>query len=117
MTCRLEFPWPPSMNHQWRNVDGRAVLSAAARKWKATADAALMVQKRQRFGDARVQISIDLHAPNRRRYDIDNRIKMVLDSLQRTHVLTDDSQVDVLIINRGEIRPDGMAVVTVEEIE
>ena len=76
-----------------------------------------MVTMRQRFGDARVQISIDLHAPNRRRYDIDNRIKMVLDSLQRTHVLTDDSQVDVLIINRGEIRPDGMAVVTVEAIE
>lgn len=116
MTCRLKFPWPPSMNSQWRNVDGRAVLSLAARKWKAAADKEVQWQRPMTFGTARVKVSVDLHAPNLRRYDIDNRVKLLLDSLQRMHVVADDSQVDVLIINRGAVIKDGAAWVTVEAL-
>ena len=116
MTCRLEFPWPPSMNSQWRNIDGRTVLSASARKWKASATQAMWCQRLHVFGDERVKVSVDLHAPTRARYDIDNRVKLLLDSLQRLNVVVDDSQVDVLVINRGEIRKGGLAVVTVESL-
>ena len=114
---RLEFPWPPSMNSQWRNIDGRTVLAAGARKWKEHAKNSMWGQKLHAFGEARVKVTVDLHAPNKVRYDIDNRVKLLLDSLQRLNVVVDDSQVDVLVINRGEIRKGGLAVVTVEAIE
>jgi len=49
-----------------------------------------------------VSITINAHPPNRRHFDIDNILKLPIDSLEYANVLKNDSQIKKLSI---EIRP------------
>lgn len=49
----------------------------------------------------RLMVSVILYPPDKRRRDIDNPIKILLDSLQRACVFEDDSQIDRLLVERG----------------
>lgn len=54
-------------------------------------------------------------APDHRRYDIDNRLKALLDALVDAHVMKDDSMVDKIILERGPVVPGGMVRVWIQE--
>lgn len=63
-----------------------------------------------------VQINIILSPPDKRRRDIDNPIKQILDALQDANVLEDDNQVNILTIERGAPVKPGRVLVTIESI-
>jgi crossover junction endodeoxyribonuclease RusA len=44
---------------------------------------------------------MSVHAPDRRRRDLDNVLKSTLDSLTHAGVWDDDSQIDQLSVERG----------------
>jgi crossover junction endodeoxyribonuclease RusA len=60
---------------------------------------------------------ITAHPPDKRRRDLDNILKCLLDSLTHAGVWDDDSQVDELAVIRGEIVPGGKVKVVVEVID
>ena len=83
------IPWPPSTNSLWRAFRGRNILSKEARIWFASGLESLTAQKaRPILG--RVEIVVVLHPPSKRQYDIDNRLKAVLDLLVKAGVIEDD---------------------------
>ena len=47
-----------------------------------------------------VAVFITFYTNNKRRWDIDNRVKALLDCLEKAGIIQDDSQIDALIINR-----------------
>jgi len=66
--------------------------------------------------EGRLIVVISLHAPTRRKYDLDNRCKALLDSLEEAGVFLNDEQIDVLAVRRGEyFKNDGKAFVTISE--
>lgn len=69
-----------------------------------------------RFEDSRVSVHITTHAPDRRRRDLDNINKALLDCLTHAGVYTDDSQIDDLHLVRGHIEKPGFVVVRIEAI-
>lgn len=69
------------------------------------------------FGDKRLEVHIRLHPATRARQDIDNRVKACLDALTHAGVMDDDSQVDVLIVDRGEVIKGGKSVVRLTVLE
>lgn len=120
MTVDMVLPWPPSTNTLHRNVRiGNRQATLLSEKGRLFFDQAACEVIRQRDGarfSGRVACEITLHAPTRRSIDIDNRIKATLDAMTHGGLWVDDSQVDVLIVQRGEVRRGGAAAVRVWEI-
>ncbi len=97
----LELPYPPSINRYWRHNRGRTHLSKEGRDYQkgvATARARSSIVTMSE----NVELMIDLNPPDRRRRDVDNVLKALLDGLQKGGVLQDDSQVKKLTIEMHE---------------
>jgi len=64
----------------------------------------------------RLFIGIELTAPDKRKRDIDNHVKSVLDALQHAGVFEDDAQVDLLRVARLHVESPGACDVTITEL-
>lgn len=75
------------------------------------------MQNAKKMLTGRLDVAILLHPPDKRRRDIDNfGGKALLDALCYGGVYLDDSQIDILYIERGEIHKGGMVEIYVTEI-
>jgi crossover junction endodeoxyribonuclease RusA len=63
------------------------------------------------------RIALDMNAfpPDRRRRDLDNIQKAILDSLEHGGVYEDDSQIDLLITRRREVNKRGRIDIQMDE--
>lgn len=61
----------------------------------------------------RVSVEISLHPPDKRKRDLDNYLKGVLDALTHVGIWDDDSQIDKLTIKRGIIVKGGYVDVSI----
>lgn len=109
----LSLPYPPSVNTYYATVNGRRVLSSKGRDYKRTV--AFMVGKVEQI-TGRVGVGIELFMPDKRRRDIDNVQKALLDALQHAGVYEDDSQIDVLLVRRAGVEKGGRCEVEIVEI-
>lgn len=105
------------MNTYWRNFRGRTILSEKGRQFKADVSEAIINQEVPKFGLKRLKVLIYLHPRDRRKIDLDNRLKSCLDALQDAGVFDDDEQIDYLTIQRAAIKSGGGATVAIEVID
>lgn len=112
-TLTYTLPWPPSVNHYWRSVliggKPRTLLSKEGREFKQAAVGAVLQQRRGPSAplSERLAIAVTLFPPDRRRYDLDNRLKAVLDSLTEARVWEDDRHVKIIHLEEGGIVKGG----------
>lgn len=111
------LPYPPSVNHIWRRVGRRMYLTPEARNYKATVRELVWARGRPQPLRGSIAVSIRAHMPDKRKRDIDNVIKIILDSLTYAGIWGDDNQVDRIVVERGEVKPYGACLVRVEEME
>jgi crossover junction endodeoxyribonuclease RusA len=64
--------------------------------------------------EATISVEIDLHAPDRRKRDIDNTIKPTLDALQKAGLILDDNQIACLLVTRKVIMAQGQIIVRIK---
>ena len=111
----LTLPYPPSVNHYWRNLsNGRTVISREGRAYRELVWA-LMREQGVPKQTGRLDVHVALVMPDKRRRDIDNAMKALLDSLAYASVYEDDSQIDKLTVERCQVEPPGAAIVTVSQ--
>ena len=106
----LELPFPPSVNHLWRRVGRRTLLSRGGRAFRQAVQAVLAARGVQPIA-GRLAVTIDVHPPDQRRRDLDNALKALLDALQHGGAYHDDAQIDDLHIRRGACVPGGRVCV------
>lgn len=112
MSTSFRLHYPPSVNHYFRVTRNGAFLTKAGREYREAAAGATDV----RFGSRRVQVQIELTMPDRRKRDIDNVLKCILDAIEKAQIIDNDCQVDRLIIQRLHVEPPGAADVVIEEM-
>jgi crossover junction endodeoxyribonuclease RusA len=117
MKVLIELPYPPSANTMWRRGRFSTYLSDVGRKFKEDVADYLVTEQVPKFGDAALKISMILRPRDKRKADIDNRIKSVLDALEGAGLFNNDYQVEDLHIVRGEPIKGGKMIVIVEAVE
>lgn len=110
------------MNHYWRSpsrgrLAGRHLISESGRQFRTDAIAAVCEQGRPvQPLSCRVRVEVAAYPPDRRRRDLDNLLKPLLDSLVHADVIRDDSLIDDLRIYRKHPVVDGAVIVEVTEV-
>jgi len=116
MTYTIFLPFPPSANTYYRNFNGRMLLSKKGREYKQSVALECYRKGLPKQMTGRLVVDILATVPDKRKRDIDNLHKALLDSLAGVGVFRNDEQIDDLRIRRvGVAKPGGVAV-TITEI-
>ena len=110
---------PPSVNHLYKFANKRAYINAEARTWQRYAANAIKLQrdKNKTPSGAPVSVFIRFISPNKRRWDIDNRLKSLLDCLAKAEIIFDDCQIHSLEMRRENIKgAQAMTYIEVKEL-
>lgn len=121
MITILTLPYPPSLNRYYRYVTRlrRVLISTEGREYRESVRDALRAAKADGLEtfSGRLRVSVHISPPDRRRRDLDNVLKALLDSLTHAGVWLDDSQIDVLEIRRLGPERLGRVRVAISETE
>ena len=91
----LTLPMPPSANRLWRKSGARMHKSTQYTDWLRTAGYMAMAQHPEAITGP-YRLSIQFMRPDKRKRDLDNRIKAINDLLQTIGVIEDDSDCEVV---------------------
>ena len=118
----LELPYPPSVNHYWRRVGAKTLISREGRRFREEV-VGRIGQRKVKAISGPVRVHILACRPDKRRRDIDNILKSLLDALDHAGAYEDDSQIWDLsvrwVLNEdGELAvwPGGQVIVAITEI-
>ena len=110
----LELPFPPSVNHYYRRVGVRTLISREGRRFRKRVCASLAESRVPRLRGP-LRMEIEVYPPDRRRRDIDNVQKALLDALQHGGLYEDDSQIVKLNIEKRACVRGGRTLVRIQE--
>ena len=110
----LELPYPPSVNHYWRHYRGRTLISRGGRAFRDAVRAALAKAGTKPLPGP-LAVAVEIYPPDRRRRDIDNVQKALLDALEHGGAFHDDSQIVWLLTEKAQVVPGGKTIVRIAE--
>ena len=117
MNITLTLPWPPSVNHYYRHVGPRVLISREGRAYREKV-AAIVREIGVNMFVCPVEVEIELHPPDRRLRDADNSLKCTLDSLTGAGVYEDDSLIQKITVTKcSPMPPNGMAIIRIKDYE
>jgi Holliday junction resolvase RusA-like endonuclease len=111
LTIRL--PFPPSANRLWRagKTKGKFYIDPSYAAWRLEAQRAFLMQKRELgpsvHGGFQAFITLD-EKKRKKASDADNRVKAVLDFLQKMELIKNDKDADRVCVSWGPV--DGCSV-------
>ena len=125
---KAQLPMPPSVNHYWAKSVKRAKgksyvhvrLSDRAHKFRndVVAQVADIAHRHGsiRTHNGRIRAVVTLHGATKRSFDVDNYGKGLFDALTYCKVYKDDSQIDEMIVKRGDVIKGGQVSVELYEL-
>ena len=119
----IRLPYPPTVNTYWRSTCRGKYLTvyttAKGKQYrKGTMGVILVASERVTTGHKdSLAVTIDVTFPDRRKRDLDNILKALLDALQHAGVYEDDSQIKDLRIRAVGVEKPGWVEVEWKPIE
>jgi len=111
---KLELPYPPSINHYYFTArNGMRLIGA---KGKVYRDEVFYLCKGKGRVGGKVKVVLEVYPPDKRKRDLDNVEKGLLDSLVYANVIDDDFDIDDKHTIRREKVKGGKIVVTINSL-
>jgi len=109
---QLLLPWPPSVNHYWLQRGKARFISPRGRAFRQAVAEECAMQGVTPL-DGRLAVHVALWPPDKRRRDIDNLLKALLDACEHAGCYADDNQISELHIIRHEVQSGGRCTVVI----
>jgi Holliday junction resolvase RusA-like endonuclease len=106
----VELPYPPSVNHYYFYGRGRVFIGTKGKAYRKLVAAALEEAGAKSYRGL-VHLNVALYPPDKRRRDIDNPMKALLDAVQHGGALEDDCQVKKLSVEFKPPRKGGATLI------
>jgi Holliday junction resolvase RusA-like endonuclease len=111
MATLIELPYPPSLNHYYRHVGNRVLISKQGREYR---EAVMAIVRGLPTIEGKIWLRLYIYPPDNRRRDIDNMLKALFDALTVGGIYEDDSCIRKLDIEVFEaMPPKGMVIAQV----
>ena len=112
----LHLPWPPTVNSYYKiTKHGQRYLDKKVREYRDTLHSAVEQQAPGLHLTDTLFMEGYLFPPDRRKRDLDNYMKGLLDALTNSGIWEDDSLIDQLHIYRGETVKEGSVRVEITD--
>uniref|UniRef100_A0A7S1KRS3 Holliday junction resolvase n=1 Tax=Percolomonas cosmopolitus TaxID=63605 RepID=A0A7S1KRS3_9EUKA len=109
-----EFTAALSCNTLYRTFQGRILISKPGRRYKKQVTEALQEQRRAKQYQTITEpctVDIQLRFKSKRKRDVDNALKPLLDSMQDAEVLENDHLIHKLSISKEHAETDSIRIV------
>jgi len=90
---------PPSVNNYWGQRGKMRFVNAKGKAFRSEVFYMFKKTKKKQI-DGRLSVTVTVYQKDKRRRDLDNLGKSLLDSMQHAGVYKDDSQIDRLLFER-----------------
>ena len=112
----LYLPWPPTVNHYYKVArNGARYLDKRVKVFREEVCESIAEQcPGLRLSDP-IFMEVYLFPPDRRKRDLDNYMKGLLDGLTEAGMWDDDSLIDQLHIYRGEVVSAGYVKIEISD--
>jgi len=108
----LTLPYPPTVNHYWGTAGKRRYIKPEGIRFRLNVAKHCYGKKRM---DGELAVYATIYPPDKRRRDLDNVLKALLDALQHAGCYDDDTQIGELHILRGDVLAGGKTAVCIFE--
>jgi crossover junction endodeoxyribonuclease RusA len=115
MAICLELPYPPSINHYFKRRGIRTFIGAEGMIFRKQVCIVLMAAKVRPMAGI-LAMKVRVYPPDRRKRDIDNIQKPLLDALEKGRAFFNDCQIKHLTIVMKEPIEGGKTIVTIRKI-
>lgn len=115
MHIQLELPYPPSVNHYWGQAGNHRFIGKKGKEFRAQVMDAVNEAGFSAL-EGRLAVHIALFPPDRRKRDVDNVLKSLLDACEHAGCYENDSQIDELHITRRELVKGGACTIIIIQI-
>ena len=108
------LPYPPSLNHYYRRVGPRTLISREGRTYRRKV-ADIVASRCEEPLAGPLELHAEVYPPDRRRRDLDNTLKSLQDALEKGGAYHDDSQIQRLVVEKRQPVKGGAMIVRIEE--
>ena len=112
----ITVPWPPSINFYYIRIRTRVILHKRVNEFRKEVCYLLNNIDGKFSSEDRLSIKITLNPPNKRKFDLDNRLKGLLDALEYAGIFPNDEQIDNLFVTRGSVIKNGSVLIEIKKI-